>query len=69
MRLCGVTDATRVGVAGDTPADLQAGTNAGCRIVLGVGHGTHTLSELTAAPHTHLLPTLAGLPELIDALA
>lgn len=69
MRMCGVNDPLMVGVAGDTPADLQAGTAAGCRVVLGVGHGTHSLAELASAPHTHLLPTLAGLPELIDELA
>ena len=68
MRMCGVSDPLLVGVAGDTPADLQAGTAAGCRVVLGVGHGTHSLAELAAAPHTHLLPTLAGLAELVDEL-
>jgi phosphonatase-like hydrolase len=61
MRRTRTTDPGRVGVAGDTPADLEAGTAAGCRIVIGVGHGTHTLDELRAAPHTGLLPDLTGL--------
>ena len=60
-----VTDASRVGVAGDTPADLQAGTAAGCRFVIGVGHGTHAIEELAKAPHTHLMHTLEGLVPLL----
>ncbi len=65
MRRTGVTDAGRVGVAGDTPSDLLAGTAAGCGLVIGVGHGTHTLDELSMHPHTQLLPTLDGLMELM----
>jgi phosphonatase-like hydrolase len=61
MRRCGATDPARVGVAGDTPSDLRAGTAAGCGMVVGVGHGTHTLSQLAADPHTLLLPDLTGL--------
>lgn len=68
MRDTGVTDPRRVGIAGDTPSDLEAGHAAGCRLVVGVGHGSHTLDELRAAPHTHLLPTLLPLLEIIDAL-
>jgi len=61
MQKAGVRDATRVGVAGDTPADLEAGANAGCLLRIGVGHGTHSLEQLAKAPYTHLLPTLDGL--------
>ena len=65
MAKCDVADASRVGVAGDTPADLQAGTAAGCRFVIGVGHGTHALEDLAKAPHTHLMHTLEGLVPLL----
>lgn len=65
MRQAGVRDAARVGIAGDTPADLEAGANAGCRLRVGVGHGTHSLQQLAQAPHTHLLPTLQGLLEIV----
>ncbi|MEZ5966693.1 MAG: HAD hydrolase-like protein [Planctomycetota bacterium] len=65
MARAAVTDPRRVGVAGDTPSDLEAGTAAGCRFVVGVGHGTHTLEELRRCKHTHLLPTLEGLLPLI----
>lgn len=66
MELSGVSDPRRVGVVGDTPSDLQAGTAASCRFVVGIGHGSHTLAELARAPHTHLVPSLRSLRELID---
>jgi len=69
MGTVGVSDAGRVGVAGDTPADLQAGAAAGCGMVVGVGHGSHSLEELAAFPHTHLLPDLKTLPEILDVVA
>lgn len=61
MRRARISDPGRVGVAGDTPSDLLAGTNARCGFVVGVGHGTHTLDELRPFPHTHLLPDLTRL--------
>lgn len=66
MKRAGVVDAGRVGVAGDTPSDLMAGSAAGCRWVVGVGHGTHNLAELSRYPHTHLLANLQGLSEVLD---
>jgi phosphonatase-like hydrolase len=65
MQRCGVAAASAVGVAGDTPADLLAGTAAGARLVVGVGCGTHTLAELRVHPHTHLLDDLTALPALV----
>lgn len=68
MRRAGRSDPSRVGVAGDTPADLEAGMRAGCRIVAGVGCGTHSLEDLELHPHTHLLQDLRPLPGLIRGL-
>lgn len=65
MTRTGVINAARVGVAGDTPSDLEAGAAAGCGVVIGVGHGTHTLEELRGSPHTHLLADLTTLPEVL----
>jgi beta-phosphoglucomutase-like phosphatase (HAD superfamily) len=65
MRRLDISDPSHVGVAGDSPSDLEAGTAAGCRIVVGVGHGTHTLAQLAEAPHTALLPDLTGLMDVI----
>ncbi len=66
MARAGFTDVGRVGVAGDTPRDLQMGANAGCGVIVGVGHGTHTLEELAAYPHSVLLDDLHGLAALLQ---
>ena len=65
MQKSGVHDPQRVGCAGDTPADLAAGHAAQARLIVGLGCGTHTLDELRASPHTHLLPDLVTLPALV----
>ena len=62
MQRCGVPDPLRVGVAGDTPADLAAGMASGARFVVGVGCGTHTLDELRLHQHTHLGNDLGVVP-------
>jgi phosphoglycolate phosphatase-like HAD superfamily hydrolase len=54
-------------VAGDTANDLLAGTRAGASVVAGVLTGAHGRSELAAAPHTHLLDSIADLPPLCIA--
>jgi phosphonatase-like hydrolase len=59
-----VYDVGRVAVVGDTPLDLQAGTNAGAGWVIGVLSGAHGLETLGATRHTHLLRSVAGLPAL-----
>jgi phosphonatase-like hydrolase len=51
---------------GDTPLDLQAGSNAGVRGIVGVLTGSHTEDRLKQEPHTHLLPSVAELPALIE---
>ena len=55
-------------VAGDTAADLEAGTNAGAGAVVGVGTGGLSLAELARVRHTHLLPSVAELPALVAGL-
>ncbi|MBK8096905.1 MAG: HAD hydrolase-like protein [Planctomycetes bacterium] len=67
MQRTGVTDAGRVGVVGDTPADLGAGHAAGCRFNVGVATGAFPLADLAVHPHTHLLPDLRGLPAVLHA--
>ncbi len=61
----GVDDVRSVAVAGDTANDLLAGTRAGAGIVAGVLTGAHGRAELEAAPHTHLLDSVADLPALL----
>jgi phosphonatase-like hydrolase len=59
-----ITSPAQVAKVGDTPSDLQEGTAAGCGWVIGVCEGSHTQAELTAYPHTHLLPNLNHLGKL-----
>lgn len=66
MEASGVEDVRQVVNVGDTPLDLQAGTNAGVRGVIGVMTGIHREERLIREPHTHLLPSVADLPSLIE---
>ncbi|TWP50084.1 phosphonatase-like hydrolase [Lentzea tibetensis] len=65
MELTGVRSVAEVLVAGDTTRDLEAGVNAGAAYVVGVLSGGHDAEELGVVRHTHLLPSVAGLPELL----
>jgi len=61
----GVYDVGRVAVVGDTPLDLQAAANARAGWIVGVLSGAHGLETMGPTPHTHLLPSVAGLPKLL----
>jgi phosphonatase-like hydrolase len=50
---------------GDTPLDLQAASNAGLHGIVGVLSGAGTEEQLRREPHTHLIPSVAGLPALL----
>ena len=67
MEATGVDDVRDVLVAGDTVNDVTAGTRAGARFVVGVLSGAHTVAELGAARHTHLLASVADVPALLAA--
>jgi phosphonatase-like hydrolase len=67
MESTGVVDVREVLVAGDTVNDVTAGTRAGARFVVGVLTGAHTVAELGAARHTHLLASVADVPALLAA--
>jgi len=54
-------------VVGDTVGDLIAGTRAGASVVAGILGGAADADELASAPHTHLLLSVAGLPEVLLA--
>lgn len=61
-----VLDANKVIAIGDTPLDMQAGCNAGCRGVIGVLTGSHGVESLGMARHTHIIPSVADLPALLE---
>jgi phosphoglycolate phosphatase-like HAD superfamily hydrolase len=65
MQLTGVTAVRAVLAAGDTALDLQAGTNAGAGLVVGVRTGGADEATLQQAPHTHVLDSVADLPGLL----
>ncbi|MBC7374851.1 MAG: HAD hydrolase-like protein, partial [Frankiales bacterium] len=62
MRRTGTRDVRRVLVAGDTVLDLEAGSNAGARAVVGVLTGAMSADLLRTTTHTHLLAGVALLP-------
>jgi phosphonatase-like hydrolase len=66
MEATGITNPAQVINVGDTPLDLQAGTNAGVRGVIGVLTGAHGRERLLREPHTHLLSSVTDLPTLIE---
>jgi phosphonatase-like hydrolase len=65
MERLGVPDPGNVVVVGDTTSDLEAGTKAGARAVIGVLSGAHDEVRLAAAPHTDLI---ADISELIAVM-
>lgn len=66
MKLLSVMDVNSVIAIGDTPLDLQAGCNAGCSGVIGVLSGSHGIESLGMTRHTHIITSVAKLPELIE---
>lgn len=63
----GVDDVRAIATVGDTVNDLLAGTAVGAGIVAGVLTGAHSREQLEEAPHTHILPSIAELPRLVEA--
>jgi phosphoglycolate phosphatase len=61
MERLGFSDPGAVAVVGDTTSDLEAGTNAGARAVIGVLSGAHDRKTLSAAPHTDLIDDVTQL--------
>jgi phosphonatase-like hydrolase len=67
MEAARVNRVAEVMVVGDTPLDLQAGTNAGVRGVVGVLSGASKEDRLRPEPHTDILSSVADLPALISS--
>jgi phosphonatase-like hydrolase len=65
MAATGVDDPRSVANVGDTVLDLAAGHAAGVGWNVGVLSGAHGRERLAAAPHTHLLASVAELPALL----
>ena len=52
---------------GDTPADMLEGRNAGRRGVVGVLSGPRAGNRLGKTPDTHVIQSVADLPQLIES--
>ena len=52
---------------GDTPADMLEGHNAGCKGVVGVLSGPRPVTAWGKYWHTHVIPSVADLPDLIES--
>lgn len=61
-----VEDVRHVAVAGDTVSDLWSGWRAGAGVVAGVLTGNDGRARLEAAPHTHIIVSIAEFPALVD---
>ncbi len=65
MEAVNVTRFETVAKVGDATADLEEGTNAGCRWVIGVTWGTHSREQLEPSPHTHLVGSVEELERVL----
>ena len=61
MELTGVHFLEQVAKVGDTASDLQQGTAAGCKYVVGVTTVAYTHEALSKEPHTHIIHQLSDL--------
>lgn len=61
MQLLNIKDVASVAKVGDTLLDLQEGTNAGCKYVIGITSGAYNKEDLEKQAHTHLISDLSEL--------
>lgn len=61
----GTDDVREVAVVGDTAGDMRSGLRAGASIVAGTRTGAHDEATLRGAGATHVLDSIADLPDLI----
>jgi phosphonatase-like hydrolase len=67
MRHFNVQSVHEVIKIGDTPADMLEGRNAGVRGVIGVLSGPRPVTAWGKYWHTHVIQSVADLPDLIEA--
>ncbi|MFJ1802710.1 HAD family hydrolase [Streptomyces sp. NPDC088180] len=65
LRTAAVDDVRRTVVVGDTSYDMLSGLRSGAGIVAGVLTGAHDKDQLTRHGATHVLGSVAELPDLI----
>lgn len=67
MSVLDVQNVHEVIKVGDTPADMLEGHNAGCRGIVGVLSGPRPVEAWGHYRHTHVIPSVADLPDLIES--
>jgi phosphonatase-like hydrolase len=67
MTRLGIQSVHEVMKVGDTPADMLEGRNAGCRGVVGVLSGPRPVTDWGKYWHTHVIPSVADLPNLMES--
>lgn len=67
MEAARIDSVSQVIAVGDTPLDLQAGTNGGMRGVVGVLSGAGKRKTMALEPHTDLIESVAELPALLHS--
>lgn len=65
MALTRVFEVAHVAKVGDTASDMQQGTAAGCKWVIGVTSGAYSAEELTKEKHTHLIHSISEVLPII----
>jgi len=65
MAEVGVDNVAEIAKVGDTPVDLEEGTNTGCSLVIGVTSGAYAEDELKKHQHTAIVPSIKEAAELI----
>ncbi|TDC55356.1 haloacid dehalogenase [Actinomadura sp. KC345] len=61
----GVDDVRNIAVCGDTAAAMLSGRRSGAAVVAGVLTGAHDRDRLLQGGATHILPSVAALPDLV----
>ncbi|CAB4907090.1 unannotated protein [freshwater metagenome] len=68
LMLLDIDSVDHVAVAGDTASDIHAGLNSGASVVAGVLTGMHDEPTLRSAGPTHILTSIAELPDVCRAV-
>ena len=62
-----IKTADEVAKVGDTASDLQEGTSAGCKYVIGITTGAFTREALEPEQHTHLIDDLLEVVDIVTS--
>lgn len=67
MQDLNIKTADEVAKVGDTISDLQEGTSAGCKYVIGITTGAYTREALEVEKHTHLIDDLLEVVDIVTS--